>query len=105
MTVRKGAQTRSPEVKAFGYNFRIARREKGLSLREVSAKADTAISYLSKMERGIVGISMDKAAELAAVVGKPLVDLLHHTPEADEPRKLLPPARIPGVSVSKKKRS
>lgn len=104
MTVRKGSQTRSPEVKAFGYNFRIARRKKGLSLRDVSEKADAAISYLSKMERGIVGISMDKAAELATVVGQPLVELLKHTPEADEPRELLPPARIPGWSPPKKRR-
>ena len=96
MTVRKGVQVRSPEVRAFGYNFREARRKAGLSMKDVSEKTGTVISYLSKMERGQTGISMDKAAELAHVIGVPLAKLLKYSPAVDEPRTSLPPARMAG---------
>lgn len=85
MTVRKGIQVRSQEVRAFGRNFRIERRRAGLSMRDVSERTGTVISYLSKMERGLAGISMDKAAELAKAIGAPLTKLLKYTPEIDEP--------------------
>lgn len=96
MTVRKGVQVRSQEVRSFGYNFRIERRKAGLSMRDVSEQTGTVISYLSKMERGQAGISMDKAAELAKVLGVPLAKLLKYSPEVDEPREPLPPARVSG---------
>lgn len=65
-------------------------------MRDVSERTGTVISYLSKMERGLAGISMDKAAELAKAIGAPLASLLKYSPEIDEPRASSPSARVSG---------
>lgn len=69
------------EVIAFGYNLKVARLRLGKSLRDVGAEARASPILVSRVERGLVlGVTLEKAAELAAAVDEPLYRLLSYFP-------------------------
>src|SRR5262245_15514540 len=70
------------------------RRDSGMSLRDV-ARASTdhsepiAFDYLSRLERGDIMPSLPKLATLAAVYGRPLMELVDRY-EIERLRRLIP---------------
>jgi len=65
-----------PEGSALAVRCRQLRRQRGLKLEEVAAKARLTKSYLSKVERGLTVPSIGSAARIARAFGVPLTDLI-----------------------------
>jgi transcriptional regulator with XRE-family HTH domain len=63
-------------AKSFGYIFKGKRKEAGLSQDEVALRSGIDRSYVGRIERGEVNISLEKVYLLAAVIGCPPKDLL-----------------------------
>jgi len=68
---------------AFGKKLREARKAKNLSIRKLHDLTGVAYTFLSKVERGQSGISIDTAALLASKLGIPLWELLRTVSEED----------------------
>lgn len=56
--------------------MRAERRARGLTLEDVSEKADMAWNYIAQVERGERNIGIDNMAALADALGLPLSELL-----------------------------
>ena len=63
-------------AKLFGENLRSKRREKGVSQDQLALLADIDRSYIGRIERGEVNITLEKAYQLAAVLECDVKDLL-----------------------------
>tara|TARA_R110001599_G_scaffold213875_3_gene411691 strand:- start:4368 stop:4574 length:207 start_codon:yes stop_codon:yes gene_type:complete len=63
-------------AKSFGENFKGKRKEVGLSQDEVSLLSGIDRSYVGRIERGEVNISLEKVYLLAKVIGCSPKDLL-----------------------------
>lgn len=53
-----------------------ARQEKGLKAKALAAKVELTPASVSKIERGLVGVSPEKAKRLAEVLGISIEDVL-----------------------------
>lgn len=63
-------------AKSFGYIFKGKRKEAGLSQDEVALRSGIDRSYVGRIERGEVNISLEKVYLLAEVIGCSPKDLL-----------------------------
>lgn len=50
---------------SFGRRLRVLRRERGLSQEELAWKADSELSQISRMERGIVNAGLSQVFKIA----------------------------------------
>ncbi|MCX8893724.1 helix-turn-helix domain-containing protein [Vibrio parahaemolyticus] len=55
-------------AKKFGYNVRSMRKDKGLSQDQLALAADIDRSYVGRIERGEVNITLEKAYQIASVL-------------------------------------
>ncbi|PQJ42866.1 transcriptional regulator [Vibrio campbellii] len=63
-------------AKAFGNNLRLMRKSKSISQDKLALLADIDRSYIGRIERGEVNITLEKAYQLARVLGCDVRDLL-----------------------------
>ncbi|SEF41464.1 helix-turn-helix domain-containing protein [Vibrio hangzhouensis] len=63
-------------AKAFGNNLRLMRKSKSISQDKLALLADIDRSYIGRIERGEVNITLEKAYQLAKVLGCDVRDLL-----------------------------
>lgn len=77
MSQRKDSRQGPREERlTFGRNIRRARLLQGMSQAVVAERAKLTVTFLSRLERGKSGVSIDNAALLAEVVQVPLHRLL-----------------------------
>lgn len=55
-------------AKKFGYNVRSMRKGKGISQDKLALAADIDRSYVGRIERGEVNITLEKAYQIASVL-------------------------------------
>ncbi len=67
----------------FARNLRRVRREKGYSQEALALEADVDRSYISALERGAYGATIDMVDRLAKVLGIDAAVLLDQSPPAD----------------------
>lgn len=63
-------------AKRFGTNLRNKRRDKGVSQDQLALQANIDRSYVGRIERGEVNITLEKAYQLAHVLGCDIRELL-----------------------------
>ncbi|MEZ8990221.1 helix-turn-helix domain-containing protein [Vibrio breoganii] len=63
-------------AKQFGANLRQVRKGKGISQDNLALLAEIDRSYIGRIERGEVNITLDKAYQLACALECDLVELL-----------------------------
>lgn len=63
-------------AKKFGSNVRSLRKGKGISQDKLALDADIDRSYVGRIERGEVNITLEKAYQIAAILGCDVRDLL-----------------------------
>ncbi|MEC6832003.1 MULTISPECIES: helix-turn-helix domain-containing protein [Photobacterium] len=63
-------------AKQFGVNLRSKRRDKGVSQDQLALLADIDRSYIGRIERGEVNITLEKAYQLAEVLECDVKELL-----------------------------
>jgi transcriptional regulator with XRE-family HTH domain len=71
---------------ALGKRIRDLRQAKGQSLSEVAAGADLTVSFLSRLERGLTGVTVEKLRRLAAFWG---LEIVHLFDRDEGPRPLV----------------
>jgi transcriptional regulator with XRE-family HTH domain len=64
-------------LKRFGRALRAARDEAGLTQEELAHRAGLAVSYVSLMENGHKGPSLEVPVAIAEAVGQDPAELLH----------------------------
>ncbi len=64
------------ELDAFAKNFRVLRKEAGLSQRDIQKLTGIAQSHVSEIESGMHNICIETMAKLARLVNKPVHELL-----------------------------
>ena len=74
------------EVEMIGTTLRTVREARGLALSEVAMKAAVDQGHLSRVERGLSGLSVDSLARVAAAIG------------LDELERLLRPHIVAGAA-------
>lgn len=63
-------------ARQFGANVRVARKTVGLSQDQLALLADLDRSYVGRIERGEVNITLEKVYRIAEVLKCPAKDLL-----------------------------
>ncbi|AGB12638.1 helix-turn-helix transcriptional regulator [Vibrio parahaemolyticus] len=63
-------------AKKFGYNVRSMRKDKGISQDKLALAADIDRSYVGRIERGEVNITLEKAYQIASVLQCDIRELL-----------------------------
>ncbi len=63
-------------AKGFGNKLRLMRKNKSISQDKLALLADIDRSYIGRIERGEVNITLEKAYQLARVLGCDVRDLL-----------------------------
>ncbi len=63
-------------AKKFGQNVRSIRKDKGISQDKLALTADIDRSYVGRIERGEVNITLEKAYQIAEVLSCDIRDLL-----------------------------
>ncbi len=63
-------------AKKFGHNVRLMRKDKGISQDKLALTADIDRSYVGRIERGEVNITLEKAYQLAEVLRCDIRELL-----------------------------
>lgn len=63
--------------KIFAHNFKKARKEAGLTQKQLIVKTGLRQAFISEVERGLTTLSVDNATLLAAAVNQSLGDLLN----------------------------
>ncbi len=63
-------------AKKLGHNIRSMRKDKGISQDKLALTADIDRSYVGRIERGEVNITLEKAYQIAMVLGCDIRDLL-----------------------------
>jgi transcriptional regulator with XRE-family HTH domain len=76
---------------ALGASIRKHRLEAQKTQAVLAVEADTARSYLSDVERGVVGCSLDWLYEIAAVLGVPMTALIPADPVTSPTSSLVVP--------------
>jgi quercetin dioxygenase-like cupin family protein len=78
-----GSSVGAPEAKdvsaVIGHNLRSFRKELGLSLRALSERSGLSIGFLSQLERGLSSIGLTTLRDLAATLGREIVDFFDET--------------------------
>jgi len=67
-------------LKRFGENLRKLRKEKGLSLREMSYACSIDNSKIAKIEKGMINITFTTLLQLAVALEAPPTILLSYEP-------------------------
>ena len=68
-------------LKKFGENLRRLRKEKGLSLREMSYSCSIDNSKIAKIEKGMINITFTTLLQLATALERHPSSLLDYEPE------------------------
>jgi transcriptional regulator with XRE-family HTH domain len=90
-TANRAAQEAS--AGAFGEQMRVARRTRGLTLREVSERTGISITYLSDLERGsLTNPTLDKLVLIARALRVPIAQLVGADEETDPDTSKIPDA-------------
>lgn len=63
-------------AKKFGHNVRSVRKDKGISQDKLALTADIDRSYVGRIERGEVNITLEKVYQIATVLGCDVRELL-----------------------------
>lgn len=63
-------------AKKFGQNVRLERKKKNISQDKLALAADIDRSYVGRIERGEVNITLEKAYQLSEVLGCDIRELL-----------------------------
>jgi len=63
-------------AKKFGHNVRTMRKDKGISQDALALTADIDRSYIGRIERGEVNITLEKAYQIASVLRCDVKELL-----------------------------
>ncbi|HBK3325402.1 TPA: helix-turn-helix transcriptional regulator [Vibrio parahaemolyticus] len=63
-------------AKKFGHNVRSMRKDKGISQDKLALSADIDRSYVGRIERGEVNITLEKVYQIAAVLQCDVRELL-----------------------------
>lgn len=63
-------------AKKFGHNVRSMRKDKGISQDKLALTADIDRSYVGRIERGEVNITLEKVYQIAIVLGCDVRELL-----------------------------
>ncbi len=63
-------------AKKFGHNVRSIRKDKGISQDKLALTADIDRSYVGRIERGEVNITLEKVYQIATVLGCDVRELL-----------------------------
>ncbi|MCX8949108.1 helix-turn-helix domain-containing protein [Vibrio parahaemolyticus] len=63
-------------AKKFGYNVRSMRKDKGISQDKLALAAEIDRSYVGRIERGEVNITLEKAYQIASVLQCDIRELL-----------------------------
>ena len=63
-------------AKKFGHNVRSMRKDKGISQDTLALTADIDRSYVGRIERGEVNITLEKVYQIATVLGCDVRELL-----------------------------
>ncbi|MGL6314784.1 helix-turn-helix domain-containing protein [Vibrio sp. WXL103] len=63
-------------AKKFGMNLRKVRKEKSISQDKLALLADIDRSYIGRIERGEVNITLEKAYQIALVLDCDIIELL-----------------------------
>jgi transcriptional regulator with XRE-family HTH domain len=71
------------DSEALGERLRTIRQLRGLTLKEVAEGTGLTTSFLSRLERGQTGVTVESLIRLADVYGVPMVDFFDHQPVAD----------------------
>lgn len=71
----------------FAANLRRTRHAAGLSQEELAHRAELDRTYISSLERGLYGATIDVVARLAEVLGVEPADLLINPRKAPQSRK------------------
>lgn len=78
----------------FGPRLRLARKEKGWTLKDLSAASGISVTYLSDLERGkLQNPTLDTITSLADAMGMSMNSLLGIS-ESDNSEETLPPALV-----------
>ncbi|HVB18368.1 MAG TPA: helix-turn-helix transcriptional regulator [Stellaceae bacterium] len=70
----------------FARNLRQARNARGLSQEALAYEADVDRTYISALERGVYGATIDMVDKLAKVLGVEASDLLRHPTKRTRPK-------------------
>ena len=70
----------------FARNLRQARSARGLSQEALAYEADVDRTYISALERGVYGATIDMVDRLAKVLGVEAADLLRHPTKRTRPK-------------------
>ena len=62
-------------IKAFGKRLRELRKMRGLSQEELAWKADSELSQISRIERGIINAGLSQVFKIAEALDVPVKDL------------------------------
>jgi transcriptional regulator with XRE-family HTH domain len=62
-------------LKAFGKNLAVKRKEKGFSQEDLSFEVGLDVMTISRIERGVLNISIDNTYQIAKALGIPYSDL------------------------------
>jgi transcriptional regulator with XRE-family HTH domain len=62
-------------LKAFGKRLRDLRKSRGLSQEALAWKADSELSQISRMERGIINAGLSQVFKIAEALEVPVKDL------------------------------
>lgn len=81
--------------KIVGWNVRKLRVGKAMTLEDLSARADTAATYLASLERGEVNAGVDLLDRLAKRLGVKLADLTVEPKPGEKPPAPLRAGRRP----------
>lgn len=66
----------------FGKTVRRLRSEKGLSQEKFAAKAHISRTYMSEIERGVTGVSLESVARIAKALDTTMSALLNQVEDA-----------------------
>ncbi|MEA3311535.1 MAG: XRE family transcriptional regulator [candidate division WOR-3 bacterium] len=81
----KGREKMGDSKEALGKRLRQLRRKQGLTLRELGDRIGKSESYLSRVERGRIDLSLSTLKEIADQFGRPIAHLLDNGfPPTDE---------------------
>ncbi|GBR16745.1 helix-turn-helix domain-containing protein [Asaia spathodeae] len=64
------------DARTFAKNVREARNREGISLRQLAYITGSSVAFLSRVERGMNGITLNKASQIAHALRIPLYIML-----------------------------